>query len=527
MTQQHLTYLSHDFAMPSLRTFARASLLLALAPTLAQSQALTSITSLYVSYNTRKVTANPGGELKARIDSVDRDLQVASRMGRTGEVRRLLAKGNSLLSNRPWTDAADFNASLLLRSDRVVVESQKPYAVRLEQLYSPSIDLTRTLSAHATLMARPAGSPANQPATLVKDLGSFDGVSRDLRDSPFAMEFDLRDVADGRYTMVVNVIDSARVLGSASLGVVVRKGLDAAVTQLENAAARAPAAVRAEILFPVDRMRNVNRGRLELRTWDLERDFAATDSLVALVQKGKDPFAGRTGDMKRHYTLDAANEVLPYRLYVPRKYTPSSRMPLIVALHGLGQTEDSFFDAYGKKLPELAEQHGYILVAPLGYRVDGGYGWGVATPPTDPVAKRSSELSELDVMQVLAQARKLYNVDPDRIFLMGHSMGAIGTWKVAAKYPDVWAAIGPFSGQGAPSTVGLMKHLPAFVVHGDNDPTVNVRGSRTMVDAMKALNVDVTYVEVPGGNHTNMVEPNLAGMIQFFNTRKKSAPKSP
>ena len=130
-------------------------------------------------------------------------------------------------------------------------------------------------------------------------------------------------------------------------------------------------------------------------------------------------------------------------------------------------------------------------------------------------------------MQVLAQARRLYNVDPDRIFLMGHSMGAIGTWKVAAKYPDVWAAIGPFSGQGAPSTVGLMKHLPAFVVHGDNDPTVNVRGSRTMVDAMKALNVDVTYVEVPGGNHTNMVEPNLAGMIQFFNTRKKSAPKSP
>ena len=517
--------------MNPIRTIARAALAVslasAMAPRLASSQALTSVTSLFVTYSTRKVTTNPTGELKARIDSVDRDLQVASRMGRTGELRRLLAKGNVLPSNRPWTDAADFNASLLLRSDRVVVESQKPYAVRIEQLYAPSIELTRSLSAHATLMARPVGAAPNQPAVLVKELGKFDGVSRDLRESPFAMEFDLRDVADGRYTVVVEVTDSARALGSATLGVVVRKGIDETVSKLESAATRAPATLRAEILYPVDRMRNVNRGKLELRTWDVDKDFAATDSVMSAVQKGKDPFAKRTGDMKRHYTLDAANEVMPYRLYVPSKYVASKSMPLIVALHGLGATEDSFFDAYGKRLPELAEQNGYILVAPLGYRVDGGYGWGVATPPSDAVARRSSELSEMDVMQVLAEVRKLYTVDPNRIYLMGHSMGAIGTWKVAAKYPDIWAAIGAFSGQGAPATVERMKHIPAFVAHGDNDPTVHVRGSRTMVEAMKALNVDVTYIEVPGGNHTNMVEPNLPAMVQFFNARTKGAAKLP
>lgn len=439
-------------------------------------------------------------------------------------MRRLLAKGNALLSNRPWTDAADFNASLLLRSDRVVVESRKPYTVRLEQLFAPAIDLTRALSAHATLTARPANSPPTQPAVLVKELGRYDGVSRDLRESPFAMEFDLRDVADGRYTVVVEIADSARALGSATLGIVVHKGIDETVSRLESAASRAPESLRAEILFPVDRMRHVNRGLLELRSWDFDRDFSATDSLVSVVQKGKDPFAKRTGDMKRHYLLAAANEVMPYRLYVPTAYSPAKSMPLIVALHGLGQTEDSFFDAYGRKLPELSEQQGYIMVAPLGYRVDGGYGWGVATPPVDPVARRSAELSEMDVMQVLAEVRKLYNIDANRIYLMGHSLGAIGTWKVAAKYPDVWAAIGAFSGQGAATTMERMKRIPAFVVHGDNDPTVNVRGSRTMVDAMKALNVDYSYIEVPGGNHTNVVEPNLAGMVQFFNARKKGAP---
>ena len=99
----------------------------------------------------------------------------------------------------------------------------------------------------------------------------------------------------------------------------------------------------------------------------------------------------------------------------------------------------------------------------------------------------------------------------------------MGIFKLAPKYADMWAAIGAFSGQGTPATVERMKSIPAFVVHGDADPTVNVRGSRAMVEAMKAAHVDVTYIEVPGGNHSNVVEPNLVGMMQFFDARKKSA----
>ena len=124
-----------------LRMFTRVAALLTVTAVGARAQALTSITSLYVTYATRKVSANPTGELKLRLDTLERDLFSANRVGRTGEVRRLLAKGNALLSARPWTDVTDFNASLLLRSDRVVVESQKPYAVRLEQLYTPSQSL--------------------------------------------------------------------------------------------------------------------------------------------------------------------------------------------------------------------------------------------------------------------------------------------------------------------------------------------------------------------------------------------------
>ena len=114
-------------------------------------------------------------------------------------------------------------------------------------------------------------------------------------------------------------------------------------------------------------------------------------------------------------------------------------------------------------------------------------------------------------------------IDENRIYLMGHSMGGIGTWKLAAKYPDIWAAIAPISGSGAPATLERIRHIPEVVVHGDDDATVNVSGSRAMVAKMKDLGTEVKYIEVPGGSHSGVVAPNLAAVIEFFDAHKKSA----
>ena len=119
-------------------------------PATASSQALTSLSSLRVRYNTQKATVQPQGELKAQIDEVDREIAEASRAGRTGDLRRLLAKGMALLGGRDWSDAADFAASLVIRSDRVVVDSTRPWTVRLEQIFTPAIRLEASLTAHAS-----------------------------------------------------------------------------------------------------------------------------------------------------------------------------------------------------------------------------------------------------------------------------------------------------------------------------------------------------------------------------------------
>jgi predicted peptidase len=265
----------------------------------------------------------------------------------------------------------------------------------------------------------------------------------------------------------------------------------------------------------------VNRGRLELRTFDPARDFAAAEAVLASSRSGADPFKTRTGDFKRHYLLEPAGEIMPYRVYVPTRYDGTRAYPLIIALHGLGGTEDGFFTNYGGVFPKLAEERGYLLATPLGYRVDGSYGWGVGNPPADPVTRQNQERSEQDVMEVLRRVRQQYNVDPNRIYLAGHSMGGIGTWRIGAKFPDIWAAMAPFAGSGAPATVERFRHIPQHVVHGDDDRTVSVQGSRGMVARMKELGMTVQYIEVPGGSHSGVVQPNARSMFDFFDKHRK------
>ncbi len=493
------------------------------------AQALTSLSSVRVGYNTRKATVKPEGELKAQLDELEKQIAEANRLGRTGEVRRLYAKGMVLLAGRPWTDAEEYDAALVIRTDRLMVDSSAPYRVRLEQIFAPAIELTRPLTAHATLRARSSATATSTstaassaiPAPPAIELGTFEGVARDLRESPFAIDLNVLNVPDGSYTLSIEVRDTERTLGMATLSVSMLKGLDGRLRALETAATKALPAVQADLRFPGDYVRKINQGVIGVGTFELAKEVAATETIASSTAKAKkDPFAGRTGDFERHYLLEGANEIMPYRVYVPTRYDGSKPFPLIIALHGLGATEDSFFDGYNKRLPALAEEHGYIVAAPLGFRVDGFYGYGVIGS-AEPTARQRTEMSEKDVIEVLRLMRASYKIDPSRIYLMGHSMGAIGTWAIGAKYPDIWAAIAPFSGLGSPATIERMRHIPEFVVHGDADPTVNVSGSRTMVAEMKKLGVEVNYVEVPGGNHVNVVAPNLPGMFDFFNAHRK------
>jgi len=498
--------------------------LLAAAPR-AGAQARQNLALARVIYNTAKTNAKPEGALKEKIDALDREIAEASRAGRTSEMRRLFAKGMTLLSGKEWTDALEFQSSLVIRADAVFVDSSRPYRVHLEQIYAPRIELSGSLTARFAAHKAERAGRALRPGAKVKDLGVVEGVARDLSDEPASLDLDLAGIPDGPALIAVEVASKDRTLGTVTLLVELFQGLEQRAARLESAAAKLPEDRRADVLYPVDYVRRCDLGRIEIGTFSIAAELTAAEATLAALQQGKDPFSGRTGDLERHHRLEGAAEIMPYRVYVPARYTAREAFPLVIALHGLGGNEDSMFDGYDRALVPLAEKHGYLVAAPLGFRVDGGYGFGLFRAADDVAAGRKSEYSERDVMAVVALMRKSYNVDPNRVYLMGHSMGGIGTWHLGAKYADVWAAIAPFAGFGLPETVARMKGIAQIVIHGDADPTVSVGGSRAMVEKMKELGIEHRYIEVKGGNHSDVVAPNFAAMFDFFDAhRRKAAP---
>lgn len=494
-----------------------------LIPVESSSQARQPLSLARVVYNTRKAAVRPEGELKQKIDEIDRLIAEAARLGRTGEVRKLCAKGVILLSGRTWDDTLEFSNSLILRAEEVCVDSGEPYAVRVEQTYVPAVELRASLSARAALYRIGRGAGSLLSAGKVKDLAFLESVGRDFLDEPVRIEVDLAGVEDGRYDLTVELSERERALGRVSLRILALQGLRRRMTSIsaELQKIRGFEELHPEVMYPLDHIRNINRGKVPLGNSDIAAELAAAEAVLAALKAGKDFFAGRTGSMERHYLLEEAGEIMPYRVYVPQSYRGDREFPLVIALHGLGADEDSFFEGYGQVLPTLAEQRGYLVAAPLGYRTDGGYGATLFRPGADPAAIRKSELSEMDVMRVLELMKRHYRVDEGRIYLLGHSMGAIGTWHLAAKYPEIWAAVAPFAGMGNPASVQAMKHIPQIVVHGAADFTVPVGGSRAMVEAMKRLGVTHRYIEVPDGDHVNVVAPNLPAVFDFFDAHRK------
>ncbi len=300
-------------------------------PAVARSQAPISLMSVRVAYMTQKAKLNPQGELAATLAGVERDLAEALRLGKTGEARRLLAKGMALVAGTPWTPELEYARSLVLRTDHVVADSSKPLVVRLEQIYRPAIDLPVDLTGRLDVIAAgrsaPAG-PSGEPV-VARSVQVSGLVPRDLFDTPLRVEVDLKGLTDGNYRLALSVTTAPAQptlrgdrlpLGTATLTVAAVNGLDERLARLSSGAQTLSESRQADVLSPVDFVRNVNLARIPLGNADVGRALSNGEALLAMAKTGKDPFAGRTGDITRHYLFEPAGEILPYRLYVPTTY---------------------------------------------------------------------------------------------------------------------------------------------------------------------------------------------------------------
>jgi len=238
-----------------------------------------------------------------------------------------------------------------------------------------------------------------------------------------------------------------------------------------------------------------------------------------------------TGNRHLEYPFAPTNERMPLRFYVPTTWTAGARLPIVLMLHGAGANENSYMDGSDGLLPRLAEQHGYIVVSPLGHTPLGAYGNPLRLPAVfgesdvaaqqraavTPDRRRTLALSELEVVTALELVTEQYGADRERTFLVGHSMGSGGVWHLAARYPERWRAIAPMSGpfvDAATYPFERIKPLPIFMTEGTG-ATPSLEGSRRLASYLREQGFDFDYLEVDA-DHGGMVPLVWPAVFDFF-----------
>lgn len=192
----------------------------------------------------------------------------------------------------------------------------------------------------------------------------------------------------------------------------------------------------------------------------------------------------------------------PYGLYVPKDYAASRRWPLVISLHGAGSNHrlnlrrvfgrgnrpgepDAQASRYFPPLPEID----MIVATPLARGTMGYQG-----------------IPEQDVLDVLADVKKRFAIDEERVYLTGLSMGGGGALWIGLTRPDLWAAIAavcPATPEDAAELAGNALNTPVKLFQGAIDPLVPAAATREWHKRLLAAGVNAEYVEYPGVRHNS------------------------
>jgi poly(3-hydroxybutyrate) depolymerase len=242
------------------------------------------------------------------------------------------------------------------------------------------------------------------------------------------------------------------------------------------------------------------------------------------------PLYQHKGEQYRVYNFPGTGESIPYRLFVPSRWTTESTLPLLVTLRA-GNTVDGPYRAQND-LVTTAEQRGYLVVTPMGYRPLSqpyyGSRYQIARPnaaaPAAGWTTQEDERAERDVLYVIDLVAKEYHVDLSRVYLHGQNPSGSGALSLAAKYPDRFAAVVVSSAPIVYDTYPfdrLKGKLALLVIHGDQDTTNPIEASQRMAAAAKAAGVETEYATVPGGTHLEAYLTYAKQIFNFLDAHKK------
>ncbi|NQU11542.1 prolyl oligopeptidase family serine peptidase [bacterium] len=199
-------------------------------------------------------------------------------------------------------------------------------------------------------------------------------------------------------------------------------------------------------------------------------------AMIDALDRGRDYLGAQRNEFWSAYYSAADGSGQHFVTTVPANFSPRKTYPLVVDLHGRG----------GRPLPDRNAVHRepFIEVDPWG-RGDNGY----------------TGLGENDVLEIIDYMKQWYRIDPNRVYVTGGSMGGGGTWRMAVRHPDLFAAAAPVYGWADDPRLENLRNVPVFNQHGQLDWTVSIDLSRYAVNKLQQLGYAVVHKEYPEAGH--------------------------
>ena len=203
---------------------------------------------------------------------------------------------------------------------------------------------------------------------------------------------------------------------------------------------------------------------------------------------------------------------LNYRIYLPEDYSADKEYPLLLFFHGAGekgndnesQLKTGVQNMFSYSIGKVADS---IVIAPQCPLLDPDTAKWVNVPNwVDGCNYSTDEIAESQqmkaVVELLDHIRENYSTDESRWYVTGLSMGGFATWDMIVRHPELWAAAVPVCGGGDYRKAEVIKDMPIWTFHGDQDPTVPYTGTEKIVESLKAAgSTTIKYNKLEGQRH--------------------------
>ncbi|MCB9886830.1 MAG: prolyl oligopeptidase family serine peptidase [Planctomycetes bacterium] len=404
----------------------------------------------------------------------------------TGAVAKAIDAADRALRGDPGTPASRFARCLVLSLDQ-----------RLIAKGTRELPFTITAAYRSDEEAEPPGD-----LQLVIEPLTANGAAQrwPLGELPFEARLQLADAPAGDHVLRWSITRGDTVLARREQGLSIVADLQTQLDRIDGAVAVAeaisPPTIESKTLPALHKMlRGMQRRRPEETVLPGER---LLHEAVILATAPTEPFytEQRTGSF--WLRVPVGTRTASVRLFVPSA-PREGKAPLVIAVHGAGGSENLFFDGYGDgKVVRLAAPRGWFVVAPR------------------------NELTGVDCAALATALAQRFPIDLGKVFLVGHSMGAMQVVANATRAPERFAAAAALGGGGSVRRSDALAALPFFVGVGSRDFALGQ--ARALDRSLRAAGAASTLREYAGVEHLAIVQLALDDVFGFFE-RALTSPK--